>query len=369
MKTSKSTPEQTAQSAFPIPFSKEQLQQDILEIYLLQLRTTELIADVVSVWGLTKKEPPSEMTTLWDHEMEAKEFDLSYSDISNTQLARALEQEYDYAFYGVVSLGLEMMEYESIHMWIAAYLMDLSQSHTVDEWGTYNNDLGLSGGISRCFHTCELANARLAMEGQECFSYFATGKGKEEDATAFEGLTVCQMALLSGMEEMTIRTAASRKSANPLQTYKEDRQTLISAEVAKAWLIAKNRYVPITRRWAGGDLNLEITQFADITSVRDAIRRRVDALNLRRDDQDNVRPLMEAALGPLGYDGEWSLDRAALLNADLMAQIAGILQLPQNLLTLRAREAVLNDDLTTLSGELASLKKELRASVKNGPAA
>lgn len=78
---------------------------------------------------------------------------------------------------------------------------------------------------------------------------------------------------------------------------------------------------------------------------------------------------MEAALSPLGYDGEWSLDRAALLNADLMAQIAGILQLPQNLLILRAREAVLNDDLTTLSGELASLKKELRASAKNGPAA
>lgn len=367
MKNSKSIPEQTEQSAFPIPFSKEQLHQDILEIYLLQLRTTVLIADENSVWSLTNK-PGLDGMDLRRPDFEVKDYGLSYSDISNTKLAKALEQEYDYAFHGVVSLGLEKMEDESIHTWIAAHLMDLESSHTVSAWADYG--LNPHEGISRCFFTCELANARLTMEGEEGFSYFSRTPGSfAEDATAHEALTVRQMALLSGMEEMTIRTAASRKSANPLQTYKEDRQTLISAEVAKAWLIAKNRYVPITRRWAGGDLNLEITQFADITSVRDAIRRRVDALNLRRDDQDNVRPLMEAALGPLGYDGEWSLDRAALLNADLMAQIAGILQLPQNLLTLRAREAVLNDDLTTLSGELASLKKELRASVKNGPAA
>lgn len=370
MQVQRNALEREEQTAFPIPFTKKQLQQDILEIYLLQLRTTELIADVSSVWTLTKKDPLCDVTTLWDAEMMAKDYGLNYSDISNTQLARALEQEYDYAFHGVVNLGLSPMEYETIHTWIAAYLMDLEQSNTVYEWGTYGSSLNDAGGsISRCFHTCELANARLAMEGQECFSYFATSKGKEEDATAFEALTVRQMALLSGMEEMTIRTAASRKSANPLQTYKVDRQTLISAEVAKAWLIAKNRYFPITKRWAGGDLNLEITQFADITGVRDAIRRRVDALYLRRDDQGDVRPRMEATLTPLGYDGEWSLDRAALLNADLMAQIAGILQLPQNLLILRAREAVLNEDLTTLSGELASLKKELRASAKTGPAA
>lgn len=369
MQNQKNTPERAEQSAFPIPFTKEQLQQDILEIYLLQLRTTELIADKASVWALTKREPQADIATFWNPEWEAKDFGLNYSDISHTTLALALEQQYDYAFHGVISIGIDSLEYGTTHTWIAAYLIDLNPSSTIDEWESYGGTSlsGAGGPISRCFHTCELANARLAMEGQECFSYFASARDKDNDATAFEAVTVRQMALLSGMEEMTIRTAASRKSANPLQTYKKDRQTLISADVAKTWLIAKNRYVPITKRRAGDDLNLETTQFSDINGIRDAIRRHVKEVSLRRDDEGDLRPRMQAAFASLGYDGEGSLDRAAFLNADLMTQIAGLLQLPANLLVLRAREAVLNDDLTTLGGELASLKKELRTSIQSGP--
>jgi hypothetical protein len=371
MQDQTNTTERAEQSTFPIPFTKEKLQQDILEIYLLQLRTTELIADKASVWALTKKEPQVDIATLWNPQWEAKDFGLNYSDISHTTLAMALEQQYDYAFHGIISIGIDSLEYGTTHTWIAAYLMDLNPSSTVDEWESYGGTSlsGAGGPISRCFHTCELANARLAMEGQECFSYFASARNKDNDATAFEAVTVRQMALLSGMEEMTIRTAASRKSANPLQTYKKDRQTLIRAEVAKTWLIAKNRYVPITKRRAGGDLKLETTQFSDINGIRDAIRHHFKEVSLRCDDQGDLRSRMQAALASFGYDGERSLDRAAFLNANLMGQIAEILQLPTNLLVLRAHEAVLNDDLTTLSSELASLKKELRASTKSGPAA
>lgn len=366
MQQQKPAPERTVQSAFPILFTKEQLQQDILQIYLLQLRTTELIADEASVWALTKKEPQVDITTFWNPEWEAKDFGLNYSDISHTKLAMALEQQYDYAFHGVISIGIDILEYETIHTWIAAYLLDLTSSNIVYEWGTYAGGLGGTGSpISRCFHTCELANARLAMESQGCFSFFRSAWDKDDEATALGAVTVRQMALLSGMEEMTIRTAASRKSANPLQTYKQDRQTLISAEVAKTWLIAKNRYVPITKRRAGDDLNLEKTQFSDINGIRDAIHRHVNEVSLRRDDQGDLRSRMQTALAPLGYDGEGRLDRAAFLNADLMTQIAGFLQLPANLLILRAREAVLNDDLTALNGELAALKKELRISVRS----
>jgi hypothetical protein len=371
MQDQKNTPERAEQSAFPIPFTKEELQQDILQIYLLQLRTTELIADEASVWALTKKEPQVDIATLWNPQREAKDFGLNYSDISHTKLAMALEQQYDYAFHGVISIGIDSLEYGTTHTWIAAYLMDLNPSSTVDEWESCGGTSlsGAGGPIYRCLYTCELANARLAMEGQECFSYFASARDKDNEATALEAVTVRQMALLSGMEEMTIRTAASRKSANPLQIYKKDRQTLISAEVAKTWLIAKNRYVPITKRRAGDDVNLEKIQFSDINGIRDAIRRHVKEVSLRRDDDGDLRSRMQAALAPLGYDGEGSLDRAAFLNVDLMTQIAGLLQLPTNLLVLRAREAVLNDDLTTLSGELASLKKELRMSIQSRPAA
>ena len=99
MKYQKNTPEHAEQSAFPIPFTKDQLQQDILEIYLLQLRTTELFADIGRVWALTNKAPQVDLTSLWNPEWQAKDYGLNYADISRTQLAKALEQQYDYAFH------------------------------------------------------------------------------------------------------------------------------------------------------------------------------------------------------------------------------------------------------------------------------
>ena len=132
--------------------------------------------------------------------------------------------------------------------------------------------------------------------------------------------------------------------------------------MAKAWLIAKNRYVPVTKRTNVTTLNLANTQFADINSIRDAIHRHIKDVAGRSDGQA-VQLRIHAALTQLGYDNEVSLDRSAFLNTDLMTLIAGFLQLPANLLVLRAREAVLNDDLTTLNGELTALKKELRISV------
>lgn len=349
------------QTTFPLPFTVAQLRQDILNIYLLQLRITYLVADPESVWTLTQK-PPRIGGALWNPDVQASDFGLSYSDIRHTELAKALEQEYDYGFFGILGIGLEQMHYESIHTWVAAYLMDLKSSETVSEWESYGVDL--AGSVSRCLHTCELANARVVLEGNEAFSHFAgiRGDGKDSSATALDALTVRQMALLSGMEEMTIRTAVSRKSANPLQTYKDDRRTLVSTEIAKAWLIAKGRYVPITRRWSGGELNLEKTKFTSIDAIDAAIDDRIRQLELRGVGRGDLRKEMDAAFLARGFRRDFVLEQASLRDSGLMTRVAEILELPTNLLVLRAREAALHDELATLERAVRETADDSRSS-------
>ena len=342
---------QTPKAVFAIPFTRDELRQDILNIYLLQLRTTALIAEEEMVWALTKK-PLHHAFGLVNPNSEPCDLGLSFYDIRETELAKALEQQYDYGFFGVVSVGREAMDYETIHTWVAAYLMDLKSSQMVAESESYGG-ANLATSILRCLHTCELANARRVLEGSEPFSHFTGLPGdKDSDATAFEALTVRQMALLSGMEEMTIRTAVSRKSAFPLETYKEDRRTLINTEVAKAWLMAKGRYVPITRQWYGSELDLAKTKFTSIQALSSAIDERTRQFELRAAQQGDVRKEIAAAFEAQGYELHFICEREPLRNPDLMSRIALILELPAPLLVLRAREAALHDELSATENEV-----------------
>ena len=342
---------QLPKTGLAIPFTREELRQDILNIYLHQLRTTGLIADDELVWALTKKPLPHRYTLGLLNLAEPEEYELGFEDIAQSELAKALEQQYDYGFFGVVSVGREEMAYETIHTWVAAYLMDLKTSQMVEETESYVG-MGLPQSALHCLHTCELANARRVLEGDAPFSYF-TGSGDkgDHDATAFEALTIRQMALLSGMEEMTIRTAVSRKSAFPLETHKEDRRTLVSAEVAKAWLKAKGRYVPITRQWYGNELDLARTKFTSIHALACAIDERIRQLELRAAQPGDVRRQLAAVFG-MGHAVHFLCERESLRNADRMGELARILALPATLLILRARETALHDELATTEHEV-----------------
>lgn len=76
---------------------------------------------------------------------------------------------------------------------------------------------------------------------------YLRGVRLDDDSTSQDGLTVRQMALLAGMEEMTIRTAASRKGPNYMVSTKDGSRTVFERSVAKEWLKAKGRYTPVQR--------------------------------------------------------------------------------------------------------------------------
>jgi len=346
--TPDTTPVAVAQSSFPVPFTLEQLREDILNLYLLQLRVLCLFVDGKKLSELVGG---LDMRELYDGYIQARTFGLTYEAIQDSDFAKAMEQQYSFAFLGIDNNLCEPFFPDGVHTWVAAIMHDLKSSATVDEWEQY----GAEFDVSRCLHTCELANARDILEGGEGFYTFIGAWGDDKNKEQIEdALTIHQMALLSGMKEMSIRTEISRPSANKLTSTKEDRRTLVKIQDAKSWLIAKGRYLPVSVSDKRGEsLNLEKTSFRRISDFAYAVSHRVLFLDESRAEAKTIEKLMELKMEDVHFK-----HRNDLLNAELMAKAATILDLPATFFVLRAKEAVLLQDLEEVSSELAAATKQ-----------
>lgn len=340
-------------ASFPTPFGKDQLREDVLAIYLFQARQAYLFCSQETAWPLAGATRVDQAGALWIGENTAKDLAIEYEMVQDSHFAKALEQQYEFAFRGKVTTGLEPMTYESMHMWVADCLMDLNSSQLVAEWESYGVDL--QSAAARCLHVCELANARLVLEGAEPFSYFSgldagarrTKKQASETATSIEGLTIRQMSLLSAMEEMSIRTAASRQGPNMLSTFKDEhRRTLVKHEDAKKWLIAKGRYVPIDAEEQVVDLSR--TRPNSVRAFNDLVISRIRQLT--HDTARRMERLKQ--LGHLvterGLPFNDALTREALMDSGLMKAIAGVLEMQPEMLAVRARQAALHEEVLEL---------------------
>lgn len=343
-------------SGFPVAITKAQLREDILNVYLLQARTTCLMVPEDTAWPLAGEARVTHLGRIWDSDLAPQDLEIRYADIQSVQFARALEQQYDFGFLGLVTQGLEPMHYETLHMWVAAYLMDLRDCQLVEEWESYG--VALEESVLRCLHVCELANARLTLEGREAFSYFAglDGSGKKarkgekrvaDRATSLDGLTVRQMALLSGMEEMTIRTAASRPGPNQLPTFKdENRRTLIKTADARQWLKAKGRYVPITAHPESVDL--ATVKIRTVDEFNELVLERMRHLISTGSSFASMERAIAESMRAHGFEPAENLTREMLNSRSLIEQVARVLELSPEVLPLRARQAALQDELSEL---------------------
>lgn len=347
---------QDLRGGLPVAITKAQLREDILNIYVLQARTTCLMVPEDTAWPMAGPQRGTQAGQLWDIDLTPQWLELSYGDIQSIQFARALEQQYDFGFLGLVTKGLEPMEDETMHMWVAAYLMDLRDSQLVDEWESYG--VAVEESVLRCLHVCELANARLTLEDREGFSYFAglDGSGKRarkgdkrvaDRATSIDGLTIRQMALLSGMEEMTIRTAASRPGPNQLPTFKdENRRTLIKTEDARNWLKVKGRYVPITAHPESVDL--ATVKLRTVDDFNDLLLERMRHLVSTGSSFASMEQAIFHSMRAHGFEPAENLTREMLNSRSLIEQVARVLELSPEVLPLRARQAALQDELSEL---------------------
>jgi hypothetical protein len=341
------TPRPDPQTGLPIPFTKEQLREDIVRVCLFHARLTDLFTPTEVDWPIAGMTVSRSNVKLWDPEATAEELGLSFDAVCGTPFAQALEQEYEYGFRGCLTRGIESMHYESIHTWIAALLMDLKDSQVVAEWESYGVDLADS--VNRCLQTCELANARRTLEGESHFAYFSA------DGTAFDGLTIRQMALLAGMEEMSVRTAASRQGPNILATFKdEQKRTLVHAAEAKKWLMAKGRYVSIT---AGNEsIDLGAVRFDSAAEFTLFLVNRLKIVEQSTETQPRQAKALKTLLKAHGLAAIPALARKAMDDESLMHDIANLLDLPVQQIALHAKQASLQEALAQVTQQLRAIQ-------------
>lgn len=338
---------------FPLPFTREQLRLDIQNIVLLEMRKLRHMSAADAALPILDQVHPF---PFWDAGCTPDEIGITYEQASKFAVASACEDYFDYGFYAVTGTRSDHFKWDTIHTWIAAYLVDLSKSMYVAEWDPGEGHKGLQDGINRCLYLCELANARVSLEGGDDFYHFS-GVGKDDDGRTGD-LSIRQLAMLSGMEEMSLRSYISRKTAPILEICKDDRRTYISSAIAKQWLIAKGRYLPVQTARGSAELDLSTTGFDSFGDFISMLRDRLAFISDKSQDRAALMDAVATALKASGIDDLSGLNYDHTNYIKLIEQLATLLELPANLLKHRAREAALKSEISNCQWQLKQLQQQ-----------
>jgi hypothetical protein len=328
------------EGSFPVPLSMDEFHDDVVSLFLHQLRQVAWMTDCNKAWLISGK-LPADPSSLFDVELSGANAGLAYAEIRETPFAQYLENMYQYAYFGVLDESLEPMEYETGYTWMAALLYDMSCSTFMVEWES-NGGSG-KDSAAQCLSVAELANARLVLEGNEGFSYFGGEIHRDDDTTSrVDALTIHQMALLAGMEEMSIRAAANPKRANPLLTFSEDGRTRIAVNDAKAWLQSKGRYVPVTRRWTGKEIDFSTRRFSSFQDVLAIVMNRRSELIRGEGTSNDFFDSFSDLFSKHGLDS--SEPRTCFAHQQYVRDLAQMLRFPSDLFCLRVREVLAKEE-------------------------
>jgi len=347
--------QEEATSGLPVPFTLDAFRDDVLAVFLHHVRLAAWLSTSERAWMLTGAPPLDTAGDLFYPEHAPSDLGLRWEHIRDTDFAQYMEHLYEYAFLGRRDMNKEALENESFHTWLSALLCDAARGEIAAEYDLYGVDIMAQAG--RCVLVAETANARVTLEGGEpFFSRFQGGKEGYLDAGY---LTVRQLALLSGMEEMSIRAAANPKRATPLPTVSTDLGTRIEIAAAKDWLRTKGRYVPITCYWTEGEIDLAKRRFARIDDLIWALNSRYQMLC----DQDG-RSIIDGSLERLGvttsqgiHGPNIDLEKLDFGDSEKVADLAEVLKLPARLLILRSKEAVAHETLRHVESALRELNQ------------
>lgn len=337
------------ESGFPVPFTLEDFQQDVLTLFFFQIRTIGWMTDAETAWRITGKTKIPEYD-FFDPEQDAKEIGLSYDDIRHTCFAKCLERLYLFGYHGILDESVEPFEDDGIYTWMSTILCDLAQSHILQEWDAYG--ALCQDSAQRALRVAELANARCIMEKGKHLYYFQTGG----EITTYDALTIRQMALLSGMEEMSIRAAANPNRANPLVTFKEDNHTRIALDVAKNWLKLKGRYVAVTRQWTKEHIDLTTRRFMHFNDLFSVIDQRL--VDFKHDDSRAGDAWEEYEALFAKHHFKVGDDKSHFLKLDYVRDLAVVLDFPVDLFCLRVRELVVKKEAEEIKKALGKLTQQ-----------
>lgn len=351
------TEEVTQPNAFPIPFSREVFRQDVAEVFLFYVRS---MAWMVQTPDILKNLPlPSDMELhhLYMAEFGAKDLDMTFEHIRHTEFAQALDQLYDYAYLGRNDHSLESIEPDGIHARLTCLVLDARDGEMAREWDDWGWSIGAHA--ARCAQVAETANARVTLEGKEPFFGNFQRSGKEGYLSS-DVLTVRQLSLLSGMEEMSIRAAANPKRPNPLKTIPTEQGTRIEISVALEWLKAKGRYLPIADISSQAEINLESTRFDRFDALDGALQSRYRSLCNDRSRGELDAVLAKAKIPTAqGIPGPFiDMSEQDFRDEDKVLAVARALELPAELLALRVKETLAYENLRSIESALKQVKQK-----------
>jgi len=340
---------------FHAPFEREQLQADVGTVLLTCARMARWVfyrsdADINEpLLRLLGFPPAREQPDLDDPETDWESGGFRYDMVATTALAESMETLYDLAYLGHVDTDVSDLDSESGPAWISRVLMDMRRSDFVTEWNEYSK---CEESIQRCLQVFETSQARLVLESIEADDRFMDWYGP-----ATEGLSIRQMSLLSGMTEASLRTLASPKRKNPLKTQSDGKNTFVTVDDAKVWLMSRGRYVPIKYTSRGGRLDPTRRRFNSMDELLRALDQRVRFL-LSEPQADELRAKLDAISPTLLATGDrhhLRLDEASTGNTELMVSIGEALGLSGTLLSFRAAETRSLAQLREVERQIQSL--------------
>lgn len=336
----------TPSTRFSFPFTLDDFRKDILEVVLHYMRVYEFVTGcnesaVFSAYGIDPE--GVDFHTFYpvgNAKASAVELGLRYESVKDMKLAQTLERMYEFAYEGRIDSGFESMDDESCFTFVSALIVDAHESMLAHEWLLRGSDAGVA--VYRCRQVADLANARNILEGGESyFPYFSP----TNVADSSDGLAIRQMALLAGMEEMSIRAAANPKRAKPLKTASEGKNTFVLIADAKEWLQSKGLYVPVTYHFRDAFFDMRSRGFKSSFELNAMLIDRFEALA-----KENGAQVVLGRLSPeLGAQFDQKRIKPTVLeDGELLDHIAVALDLPSALLNLRAQQLLAKDRLNQI---------------------
>lgn len=355
-------------TGFPVQFTKDEFKEDVMELMLLFVQQAQFtfMADSSdqskAIWGLLGSKA-SEFIGLGDAGETHSDLGLEYSDIEGLSMVQTLMSLYDYGVLGILDPSNGRLDYfDGYENQVSRLCYDINRSAFLQEWA--------NGGLwpqakaaERSLYVCELANARLMLEGSN------EGFFLDEREEGF--LSVRQLALLSGMTEPSIRTLLSRSrkgsaaaatNESCLVTVTDGKNVSIAIEVAKTWLRRKGRYVPITYKQSTGSNDFTARKFFSRNEFEREVAARTQFL-IERDGADAVTSriastglvYVQESIGDHPTLSVTKIGEAQLLDSNLMQRLGAILELPANRFALRAAETVTQEKLRSIDAQIKKL--------------
>ena len=331
----------------PVPISIEQFHEDVAYLFLHQLRTLTWMTSESAEWSVMGMSGAELRGNLYKSDLNAIEAGLPYSKIEHSFFARCLDAIYRYGYFGIIDESeVEPMHYETLFTWVSCIVKDMTKSIVADEWDGFG--AGVQGVAARIVDVIDLADARLILEEKVSFLGHV-----DENAPS---LSVRQVALLAGMEEMSIRSAAGPKRANPLPTYVVDGRTSILIADAKKWLLSKGRYVQVTKKYGKGDIDLTKHRFTSLEDLVSSLSARLKLLTLKNPERQSIPKKIRGIF--TGYESvKKELFKDLLSDLTFVGELAEALEFEPEIFSLRIREVIAKEELKSVENALRVLIK------------